>query len=164
MKYNPMTFKPMLMPPPGLEIYSSKRHLPLMVAIKIFRDRVKNKLINDSGFASTLHNKKFIFVRIPKNASTSLSGAIIGRENDVKWPSHVSAEYYRNIWTSFYKSALFFTAIRHPYDRLRSAFNYYKFKKNVPEERNFMDEHFLFCKDFNYFLAYLYNKKKLNLF
>jgi hypothetical protein len=151
MKYNPMTFKPMLMPPPDLEIHSSKRHLPLMAGIKVFRDQIKNKLIKNSGFSSTLHNKKFIFVRIPKNASTSLCGAIFGREYDAKWPSHVSAEYYRNIWPSFYEGALAFAAIRHLYDRLKSYFNYYKFKKNVPEERNLMDENFLFLKISNTF-------------
>lgn len=69
-----------------------------------------------------IHNKKLIFIHIPKTGGSSIKQALFGKYIS----SHDHAGYYRDhhelCWNSYFK----FSIVRNPWDRTFSIYNFYK--------------------------------------
>lgn len=141
---------------PGLEVFGRiASKVPFSTALKAARLRRAYHRNPDAGAMGNFRRQRTIFVRIPKNASTSLCATLYAPQPDAGWPGHASAEYYRTIDPDLFSSCLVFAPMRNPYDRLVSAFNYYKFKTKIPEERRLMDVELAHIDSFEDFLKYL---------
>lgn len=79
------------------------------------------------------HNRKIIFIHIPKTAGTSIEAAfgidmeLAGAEKHAG-PSHMIEIYGRDTWDEYRK----FTVVRNPYDRALSSFAYHAGRKHIP--------------------------------
>jgi len=112
------------------------------------------------------HEKKLIFVHIPKNAGTSIIKAM-GVENIYMDKSiEEYKEHYQNYWNEYKK----FTVIRDPIDRFISAYKFARMDESgwfsaSCEEGLEKHCHYELCNliDINQYVDYVYhNPKKLN--
>jgi hypothetical protein len=112
------------------------------------------------------HEKKLIFIHIPKNAGTSIIKAM-GVEN--LYMDKTIEEYkeqYKNYWNDYTK----FTSIRDPIDRFISAYKFARMKESgwfsvTGEEGLEKHDHYDLCNsmDINEYTSYIYkNPKKFN--
>lgn len=67
-----------------------------------------------------MHKYKCIFIHIPKNAGSSVMKAL----GDSGGRFHVESEYYNEVNDYFYKKYHRFAIVRHPLERLFSAYKY----------------------------------------
>jgi len=112
------------------------------------------------------HNKKLIFVHIPKNAGTSIIKAM-GVENIYMDKSiEEYKEHYKDYWNTYTK----FAAVRDPIDRFISAYKFARMKESgwfsaTGEEGLEKHCHYELCNSANIdqYVAYIYgNPKKIN--
>lgn len=73
------------------------------------------------------HEKKLIFINIPKNAGTSIIEAM-GVDNAL---FDVSLEQYKEIYKDYWDFYLKFSVVRNPFDRFISAYKFIRSKKNL---------------------------------
>jgi len=112
------------------------------------------------------HEKKLIFIHIPKNAGTSIIKAM-GVENFyIDKTIEEYKEQYKNYWNDYTK----FTSIRDPIDRFISAYKFARMKESgwfsaTGEEGLEKHDHYDLCNsmDINEYTSYIYkNPKKFN--
>jgi hypothetical protein len=109
------------------------------------------------------HEKKLIFIHIPKNAGTSVIKAM-GVENiymDKKIDDY--KEYYKDYWNDYTK----FTVVRDPIDRFISAYKFARMKESgwfsaTGEEGLEKHHHYDICNEMNIneYVSYLYKNPK----
>jgi hypothetical protein len=114
------------------------------------------------------HEKKLIFIHIPKNAGTSIIKAM-GCENNfyVDKPIHEYKKHYEEYW-NFYKK---FTVIRDPIDRFISAYKFARMKESgwfsATGEENLQKHcHYDICNsmNINQYVEYIFtNPKEMNI-
>jgi hypothetical protein len=112
------------------------------------------------------HQKKLIFIHIPKNAGTSIIKAM-GVEN-VCMDKTIEEykEHYGNYWNEYKK----FTVVREPIDRFISAYKFARMDESgwfsaTGEEGLEKHPHYKFCNEMNInqYVSYLYkNPEKFN--
>lgn len=112
------------------------------------------------------HEKKLIFIHIPKNAGTSIIKAM-GIEN-IFFDKTIEEykEHYEEYWKVYKK----FTVIRDPIDRFISAYKFARMKESgwfsaTGEEGLEKHEHYELCNsmDINEYTSYIYkNPEKFN--
>jgi len=112
------------------------------------------------------HEKKLIFIHIPKNAGTSIIKAM-GVENlYIDKTIEEYKEHYQEYWNRYTK----FTSIRDPIDRFISAYKFARMKESgwfsaTGEEGLEKHDHYDLCNsmDINEYTSYIYkNPKKFN--
>lgn len=112
------------------------------------------------------HEKKLIFVHIPKNAGTSIIEAM-GIENIFMDKTiEEYKEHYKDYWNEYTK----FTTVRDPIDRFISAYKFARMKESgwfsvTGEEGLEKHEHYELCNsmDINEYVSHIYeNPKKFN--
>lgn len=112
------------------------------------------------------HEKKLIFIHIPKNAGTSIIKAM-GLENLYMDKSIKEyKEHYGDYWNEYKK----FTVVREPIDRFISAYKFARMDESgwfsaTGEEGLEKHHHYELCNDMNIneYVSYLYtNKKEFN--
>lgn len=142
-------------PSPGLEVgHNFAKHIPGARALKV-------KLIQKRWGQKTptylrrCKERKAIFVRTPKNASTSLCKFIFPDLTEPDWPPHYSADCYRALVPDLYASATVIAPMREPIARLMSAFNWYRHSSPVAEERHMLQSAIGGDGTFDDFLKYL---------
>jgi len=109
------------------------------------------------------HEKKLIFIHIPKNAGTSIIKAM-GVENlYMDKTIEEYKEHYKNFWNEYLK----FTVVREPIDRFISAYKFARMKESgwfsaSGEEGLEKHMHFEICNkmNINEYIFYLYNNPK----
>lgn len=109
------------------------------------------------------HEKKLIFIHIPKNAGTSIIKAM-GVENlYMDKTIEEYKEHYQDYWNKYTK----FTVVRDPIDRFISAYKFARMKESVWFSANGQEglekhEHYDLCNsmDINEYIKYVYNNKK----
>ncbi len=150
-------------PLPGLRIHSRFiRHVPFMLKVKLLRDRIKG---SDGEGLRTLRLFEVhgaIFIRIPKNASSSLCKFLYGAEYKDIWPLHVSAEYYRRTIPQHFANTPVVACLREPFARFKSAFNCYRYTSPFPEEREILSTCVGQEGSFDDFIHYLQRQKDLD--
>jgi len=112
------------------------------------------------------HEKKLIFIHIPKNAGTSIIKAM-GVENlYMDKTIEEYKEHYQDYWNDYKK----FTVVRDPIDRFISAYKFARMDESgwfsaSGEEGLQKHEHYELCNsmDINEYTSYIYkDKKKFN--
>jgi len=111
------------------------------------------------------HEKKLIFVHIPKNAGTSIIKAM-GVENlYMDKTIEEYKEHYHEYWNEYTK----FTVVRDPIDRFISAYKFARMKESgwfsaTGEEGLEKHEHYELCNelDINGYVKCVYDKKVYN--
>jgi hypothetical protein len=112
------------------------------------------------------HEKKLIFIHIPKNAGTSIIKAM-GVENlYMDKTIEEYKEHYQEYWNEYTK----FTVVRDPIDRFISAYKFARMKESgwfsaTGEEQLEKHIHYELCNelDINGYVKYVYyNKKEYN--
>ena len=112
------------------------------------------------------HEKKLIFIHIPKNAGTSIIKAM-GVENlYIDKTIEEYKKHYKDYWNDYTK----FTSIRDPIDRFISAYKFARMKESgwfsaTGEEGLEKHDHYDLCNsmDINEYTSYIYkNPKKFN--
>ena len=111
------------------------------------------------------HEKKLIFVHIPKNAGTSIIKAM-GIENCYMDKTiEEYKEHYHEYWNEYTK----FTVVRDPIDRFISAYKFARMKESgwfsaTGEEGLEKHEHYELCNelDINGYVKCVYDKKVYN--
>lgn len=121
------------------------------------------------------HEKKLIFINIPKNAGTSIIEAM-GSENAL---FDISIEKYKEVYNEYWDSYLKFSVVRDPFDRFISAYKFIRSKENpnpllqlskVLESGEVvkLDNHPNYLQtiqyDINGFIEYLYENKDQHTF
>ena len=111
------------------------------------------------------HEKKLIFVHIPKNAGTSIIKAM-GAENiffDKTLEEY--KEHYREYWDKYKK----FTVVRDPIDRFISAYKFARMRESswfsaTGEEGLEKHTHHEICNkfDINEYVKFIYDKREYN--
>lgn len=142
------------LPSPGLEVCGRiAKRIPFNRSLK--KLAVRHRLEpGASKMMDFFRQKRVIFVRVPKNASTSLCQYIYQDRPKSFWPGHLSAECYRVADPAFYDEAVIFAPLRNPIDRFRSAFNYYK-RSPFPSERAILERTLGQDASFETFLEHL---------
>lgn len=141
-------------PPPGLEVYNDfLKIIPFARNLKLFKLKLNLSLQKKTRKTGLFSSSKSIFIRVPKNASTSLSQFLYPESPDSI--PHYSAEFYRELFPRQFQEWLVFAALRNPLDRLVSAFTYYRSYTNVEAERQLMDEKYGFLKTFEDFIYWM---------
>lgn len=108
----------------------------------------------DASPLSLFSQHKAIFVRVPKNASSSLMQFLYPGADNLSLP-HFGADYYRRVFPKHFERYLVFSPLRNPIERFASAFSYYKHVSTVPAERRMMDCDLSFIKTFDDFVCWL---------
>lgn len=109
------------------------------------------------------HEKKLIFIHIPKNAGTSIIKAM-GVENlYMDKTIEEYKEHYQDYWNEYTK----FTVVREPIDRFISAYKFARMKESgwfsaTGEERLEKHHHYELCNEMNIneYVEYIYDNKK----
>ena len=109
------------------------------------------------------HEKKLIFIHIPKNAGTSIIKAM-GVENlYMDKTIEEYKEHYQEYWNEYTK----FTVVRDPIDRFISAYKFARMKESgwfsaTGEEGLEKHHHYELCNelDINGYVKYVYDNKK----
>lgn len=109
------------------------------------------------------HEKKLIFIHIPKNAGTSIIKAM-GVENlYMDKTIEEYKEHYHDYWNEYKK----FTIVREPIDRFISAYKFARMDESgwfsaTGEEGLKKHHHYDFCNsmDINGYTSYIYNNPK----
>ena len=109
------------------------------------------------------HEKKLIFIHIPKNAGTSIIKAM-GVENlYMDKTIEEYKEHYQEYWNEYTK----FTVVRDPIDRFVSAYKFARMKESgwfsaTGEEELDIHHHYELCNelDINGYTKYVYDHKK----
>jgi hypothetical protein len=109
------------------------------------------------------HEKKLIFIHIPKNAGTSIIKAM-GVENlYMDKTIEEYKEHYQEYWNEYTK----FTVVRDPIDRFISAYKFARMKESgwfsaTGEEGLGKHHHYELCNelDINGYVKYVYDNKK----
>lgn len=109
------------------------------------------------------HEKKLIFIHIPKNAGCSIikSMGVENRFNDVSLDDYKI--YYKEYWEEYTK----FAVVRDPIDRFISVYKYSRMEKSDyiassgKHAGDWPHEHYDLCKkfDINEYVDYLYRSK-----
>ena len=145
--------------PPGLDVAASNQHIPFAPHLKFFRYKLRESVGAIRSPIKSLDPTRTIFVRIPKNASTSITTLLYGEGRGVP---HFSAEFFRRAYPRRFKSYLSFAALRNPIDRFVSAFTYFKSYSREPNERRLMDETLNFIKDIDDFVLWINDQEDIN--
>ncbi len=97
---------------------------------------------------------KIIFIHIPKNAGSFLNNKLYSRYDGDPTAAiaHHSAQYLRRLNARKFKHYPKFAILRNPAARLKSAFNYVKFKSPFEADQNFARDVFSDTDDFDTFL------------
>ena len=98
------------------------------------------------------HDKKIIFIHIPKNCGTSvlsyLNSSIQNTLPDSNWENY--CYQYQEYWESYTK----FSIIRNPYCRFKSIYKYLRLRSNINEFANLVKEKsFMVAKPQNNFIC-----------
>lgn len=109
------------------------------------------------------HEKKLIFIHIPKNAGTSIIKAM-GVENMLMDKTiEEYKEHYQNYWNEYTK----FTVVREPIDRFISAYKFARMDESgwfsaTGEEGLEKHHHYELCNsmDINKYIKYIYDNPK----
>lgn len=151
------------LPSPGFEIAEEKlqSRLPFSQSLKRLLIRLRFARNADRDGVAAFRKNQTMFIRIPKNASTSICRLIYPDTPKSELPGHQSADYYRFAVPNLFERSLVCAALRNPHDRFYSAFNYYKNTTTVPEERHLMDVELSFIRDANDFISYLRDQPDL---
>jgi len=112
------------------------------------------------------HEKKLIFIHIPKNAGTSIIKAMGVKNLYMDKTIEEYKEYYRDYWNSYIK----FTVVRDPMDRFISAYKFARMEESgwfsaTEEEGLEKHHHYEICNSMNIneYISYLYkNPKEFN--
>jgi len=137
--------------PPGLEVNNKYlKRIPYSQNVKILKTKLKFKLHAQDNPIAHFSKAETIFVRIPKNASSSLF-QLLFPETKYELP-HYSAEFYKTLFPDYYQKWLVFAPLRNPLDRIASAFTYYRSYTKVPAEKKLMEEKYSFLKTFEDFV------------
>ena len=140
--------------PPGLEVNNKYlKRIPYSQNVKILKTKLKFKLHAQDNPITHFSKAEAFFIRIPKNASTSLSQFLFP-ETKYELP-HYSAEFYKTLFPNYYSKWLVFAPLRNPLDRIASAFTYYRSYTKVPAEKKLMEEEYSFLKTFEDFVYWL---------
>ena len=103
---------------------------------------------------SLYEEEKVIFVHIPKNAGTFVNSIIypsMSPEESTKINAHHSVQYLRRLNRKTFDELPKMAILRHPAERLRSAFDYLKFKSPFVPDRAFADKALAAYPDFETF-------------
>jgi hypothetical protein len=111
------------------------------------------------------HEKKLIFIHIPKTSGTSIYKSLgiknISKKN--KFLGHRSIEIYKEQYKEYWDIYLKFTVVRDPIDRFISTYKYMKMEEtfwNSSSDPNKypVHEHYKICNslDINQYISYLY--------
>ncbi|MGB3625092.1 MAG: sulfotransferase family 2 domain-containing protein [Henriciella sp.] len=149
-------------PAPGLEVHHplARRPAGLMREAKVAVQRLKYQLRPDMSPLKVFSPHRAMFVRLPKNASTSLMDFLYP-DVPASFLPHFGADYYRRVFPNHFTQYLVFASLRNPLERFASAFSYYKNFSTVPEERKMMDEDLSFIKTMEDFLYWLNDHERL---
>lgn len=150
-----LQLSPLDRPAPGLEVLRAPPALaPVASRVKALRHRIRFS----TGMArSPVHifaSTRTIFIRIPKNASTSIIKHLYPNAASDDIP-HYGADFYRTIFPNIYEKYYKFAVLRNPVTRFLSAFSYYKNASTVPAERHLMDVTLSHIKNIADFVDYL---------
>lgn len=142
-------------PTPGIDVSRpGLARLPFIHDIKIARSRLRFARDPQSSPMRLFAPSRTIFVRVPKNASTSIA-ALLYPDTPTEWLPHYGADFYRRVFPAAFAEYLVFAPLRDPLERFVSAFTYYREKTTVPEERRLMDEELPFIKTLEDFVLWL---------
>ncbi len=149
-------------PSPGLEIgHKLARQIPGTATLKRQLAKTRWQRSRPSYFRR-YQAQKAIFIRTPKNASTSLCEFIFPGLSDAQWPPHVSAEYFRAMAPGFYDLATVIAPMREPVARLVSAFNWYRHTSPIEEEKALLQDAIGDNGTFDDFMRYLADAEDLD--
>jgi hypothetical protein len=110
------------------------------------------------------HEKKLIFIHIPKTAGTSVHASLGVKETllNNKFVGHKSICDYKKQYKNYWNIYLKFTVVRDPIDRFISAYKFMKMEENFwhsPNNPNKypIHEHYKICNslDINQYISYL---------
>lgn len=141
---------------PGLDVnHKLIRNIPFSAPLEKAAVRRRMHRIMKERFMRIYRKRKAIFIRVPKNASTSLCRFLFPELPHSCWPGHLSAEFFQTLDRPLYEASHVFAPIRNPEQRLRSAFNYYRHSSPVEAERKLMTRTIGETGNFETFLEYL---------
>lgn len=150
-------------PAPGLEVsHPVLRHIPGAQSLKVLNKRLWFALYPERSPMRLFAPNKAIFVRVPKNASSSIVSMLYS-DPDANDLPHFSAEFYQRVFPSQFRDWFVFAPLRNPLKRFASAFTYYREKTTLSKERQLMDEEFAFLKTFPDFVHWLNDQPELFL-
>ena len=99
-----------------------------------------------------LERESVAFIHIPKNAGTSITKSLWGRNS----PGHYKWWFYQYYFgAQRYREMFKFAFCRDPYSRLVSAYRYLARGGNTPSDAKFSKEHLAGCEDFSAFVQKL---------
>ena len=114
------------------------------------------------------HEKKLIFIHIPKTAGTSIYKSLgvknISYQN--KFLGHKRIENYKEQYKKYWDAYLKFTVVRNPIDRFISAYKYNKMKESfwhsINSEKLPKNEHYEICNSLsiNEYVSYLFKNSR----
>ncbi len=156
-----LRFRRSPMPAAGLQISRLSLPKPLAETVQVGRHRIRHALAPGRSPMRLFEQTCLIFVRVPKNASNSLMSVLYPGVAPATLP-HYSAEYYRRVFPRAFRVMPSFAPLRHPLDRFASAFTYYRFTSQKPEERQLMDNDLPFLKTLEDFVHWLNDQPDLS--
>lgn len=134
-----LQLSPLDLPAPGLEVLQVPRAVaPIASHLKALRHRVRFAVRPSPSPMDIFAQTQTIFVRIPKNASSSIIDYLYP-DRAGRGIAHYGADFYRRIFPEIYDSYLVFAILREPLSRFASAFSYYRYTSPVVKEREMME-------------------------
>lgn len=115
------------------------------------------------------HEKRLIFIHIPKTAGTSIYKSLGVKNSSFnnKFEAHKSIECHKKQYKEYWDSYLKFTVVRDPIDRFISAYKYMRMKENfwhsqINPNKHPIHEHCKICNslNINQYISYLYETPK----
>ncbi|WP_417585480.1 sulfotransferase family 2 domain-containing protein [Pelagibacterium sp.] len=104
------------------------------------------------------YSEKIVFIHIPKNAGTFINSIVypsMPPETSTEINAHHSVQYLKKLDPKSFASMRKFAILRHPLERLHSAFNYLKFKTPFYPDKKFAENHLAHFPDFDTFCSKL---------
>ncbi|MDA7746709.1 sulfotransferase family protein [Psychromonas sp.] len=98
-----------------------------------------------------------VFLHIPKAAGSSIGHLIYGHDR----PGHFRLEEYRKLLGDDFQKVLFFTFVREPIDRFKSAFNYLLSNPKNKSDRDFASNVISNYSDINDFIERYLDEKTI---